>query len=181
MQEATGRQAIAANVVLTGFMGTGKTTVGRRLARRLGYEFVDTDVVIEQRHGPIPEIFRDRGEDAFRQMEREVAAELARRSRLVIATGGRLMVDDRNAAALDATGVVVCLRAEVDTILGRVASAGDERPLLAGGDPRAAIEELLAERRAAYDRFTPIDTDDRTPEQIVDEIVSLLGGSNHDV
>ena len=66
------------NVVLTGFMGTGKTTVGRLLAEDLGYEFVDTDELIERRHGPIAEIFASRGEEAFRQIERDVAAELAR-------------------------------------------------------------------------------------------------------
>ena len=86
------------NVILTGFMGTGKTTVGRLLAERFDYEFVDTDRVIEQRHGPIPEIFRDHGEGEFRRLERDVADELSERDRLVISTGGRLMVDAVNAA-----------------------------------------------------------------------------------
>ena len=81
------------NVVLTGFMGTGKTTVGRLLADLLGYEFVDTDEVIEQRYGPIETIFRERGEDAFRTIEREVAGELAGADRRVISTGGRMMLD----------------------------------------------------------------------------------------
>ena len=82
-----GRDA-ARNLVLTGFMGTGKTTVGRILADRLGYGFVDTDEVIESRAGPIPEIFDRDGEEAFREMERSVARELSGRTGLVIATGG---------------------------------------------------------------------------------------------
>ncbi len=81
------------NVVLTGFMATGKTTVGRLLAERLGYEFVDTDQLIEQRHGPIPAIFRESGEGEFRRLERSVADELAARRQLVISTGGRLLLD----------------------------------------------------------------------------------------
>src|SRR6187399_1176730 len=88
------------NIVLTGFMGTGKTTVGRLLAARLGYEFVDTDEAIVERHGEIADIFRTRGEEAFRQIERQLAAELASRERLVISTGGRMMLDPDNVAAL---------------------------------------------------------------------------------
>ena len=75
------------NVVLTGFMGTGKTTVGRLLADLLGYEFVDTDEIIERRYGAIETIFRERGEDAFRAIESELAVELSERSRCVFATG----------------------------------------------------------------------------------------------
>jgi shikimate kinase len=85
------------NVVLTGFMGTGKTTVGRLLAERLGYGFVDTDALIVARHGPIAEIFAGRGEGEFRRLEAEVAAELADRTGLVIATGGRMLLDHGNA------------------------------------------------------------------------------------
>ncbi|MGH9134897.1 MAG: shikimate kinase, partial [Ilumatobacteraceae bacterium] len=97
------------NIVLTGFMGTGKTTVGRLLAEQLGFEFVDTDQVIEQRHGAIAEVFRVMGEDAFRRIERELAAELADRERLVISTGGRMMLDPQNVASLSRNGRVFCL------------------------------------------------------------------------
>ncbi|MCY4663604.1 MAG: hypothetical protein OXC00_02945, partial [Acidimicrobiaceae bacterium] len=81
-------RAVQKNVVLTGFMGTGKTTVGRILAEHLGFDFVDTDAVIESRAGPIPEIFERAGEPGFRELERSVARELAGRTGLVIATGG---------------------------------------------------------------------------------------------
>ena len=128
------------NIVLTGFMGTGKTTVGRLLAERLGYEFVDTDSLIEQRHGTIAEIFRSRGEDAFRQIERELAAELGDRQGLVISTGGRLMLDPRNVASLSRNGRVFCLVATPDEILDRIVKdeAGIERPLLSVPDPPSA-------------------------------------------
>lgn len=165
-----------ANIVLTGFMGTGKSTVGRLLAERLGYEFVDTDALIEQRHGPIPKIFRERGEGEFRRLERDVADELAGRERLVISTGGRLMVDAVNAARLGATGDVFCLTASVDTILSRVTADDSpvERPLLAGADVRRRITELLAERASAYAGFDQVDTDGRRPIEIVEEIVERI-------
>jgi shikimate kinase len=164
------------NVVLTGFMGTGKSTVGRLLAERLGYEFVDTDQVIEQRHGPIPQIFREHGEGEFRRLERDVADELAERRRLVISTGGRLMVDAVNAARLGATGDVFCLTASVDTILARVTleESPVERPLLAGTDVRSRVTQLLAERAPAYAGFDQVETDARTPIEISDEIVDRI-------
>jgi shikimate kinase len=162
------------NVVLTGFMATGKTTVGRVLAERLGYELVDTDTLIEDRSGPIPQIFVEYGEEEFRRMEREVAAELAGRERLVISTGGRMMVDPVNVAALAGSGDVFCLTASVDTIVERLEAAGtDSRPMLAGHDLRTRVTDLLAARAAAYAAFTQVATDGLTPDQIADAIVSL--------
>jgi shikimate kinase len=164
------------NVVLTGFMGTGKTTVGRVVAGRLGYEFIDTDAVIVERHGPIPAIFAEHGEGAFRQMEREVATELAGRTGLVIATGGRMLVDAVNAERLGATGDVFCLVASVDTILERVGGDGAAaaRPLLAGDDAAARVGHLLSERDDAYRRFRQVDTDRRTPDEVAAEIIELV-------
>ena len=166
------------NVVLTGFMGTGKTTVGRVVAERLGYAFVDTDDVIVERHGPIPAIFATHGEPFFRELERDIASELAARDGLVIATGGRMLVDPANADVLAATGLVVCLTADVDTIVHRVASDDvATRPMLAGAsDVRARISDLLAERAQAYERFVMVPTDDRMPADIADEIVGLVRG-----
>jgi shikimate kinase len=166
--------AVRPNVVLTGFMGTGKTTVGRTLAARLGAEFVDTDALVEQRHGPIPAIFAEHGEERFRALERELAEELSQRSGLVVSTGGRMMVDPVNAELLAARGVVVCLTATPETIHARVGRSIDSRPMLRGGDARARIETLLAERAPAYARFTQVTTDDRDVDEIVDEIVALL-------
>jgi shikimate kinase len=168
------------NVVLTGFMGTGKTTVGRSLAERLGYEFVDTDQLIESRHGPIPRIFAEHGEGEFRRLEREVAAELADREQIVISTGGRLMLDAVNAARLEATGAVFCLTASVDTILARVSAdeSSVERPLLSGGDVRRRIAELLADRADAYARFEQVDTEDRSPSEIADVVIARMISSS---
>ncbi len=164
------------SVVLTGFMGTGKTTIGRVLAERLGYDFVDTDAIIVDRHGPITEIFAEHGEDHFRALERELAAELAERDGLVVSTGGRMLVDPVNADVFERRHVVVALTATPDTIFLRVGGdrAADTRPMLAGGDVRARIAELLAERTAAYARFHQVATDDRWPNQIADEIVALV-------
>jgi shikimate kinase len=167
-----------ANVVLTGFMGTGKTTVGRLLADRLGFEFVDTDQLIEQHHGPIPQIFREQGEGEFRRLERTTADQLADRTGLVISTGGRLLLDTVNAARLEATGHVFCLTASVDTILARVSADGatPERPLLAGADVGERIRGLLTERAPAYARFDQVDTEAKTPTEVADEILTRLAG-----
>ncbi len=169
--------ALTRNIVLTGFMGTGKTTVGRRLATLLGAEFVDTDRTIEERHGPIPEIFREHGEGEFRRLEREVAAEVATQRGLVIATGGRMMVDAVNAEALGSTGDVFCLTASLDTIVRRLTSGRthDERPMLAtgDGDVRERIAGLLEERADAYGRFVQIDTEGRSPDQVAASIIAL--------
>lgn len=165
------------SIVLTGFMATGKTTVGRLLAERLGYAFVDTDAVIVERHGPIPQIFATQGEDAFRRIEREVAAELAGQGGLVIATGGRLMLDEANVATLGASARVFCLQAGAEAIVARLradTTAIADRPMLAGDDPEQRVRDLLAERAAGYGRFAPVATEGRTPAGIAAEIAALV-------
>ena len=154
------------NVVLTGFMGTGKTTVGRVLAQRLGRPFVDTDALIEERHGPIPEIFAELGEDRFRELERAVATELSAQRGLVVSTGGRMLLDPVNAAALQSSGLVVCLVAPAEEILRRVSAVGvEDRPLLHVADPRARIIELLEERQSGYAAFPQVATVDVHPRR----------------
>ncbi|GIK57753.1 MAG: shikimate kinase [Chloroflexi bacterium] len=162
------------NIVLTGFMGTGKTTVGRLLAERLGFGFVDTDELIVWRDGrTIPDIFAQEGEAYFRQLETAVALELAAQSNLVIATGGRLMLDEVNARALERHGRVFCLTATPDAILARVQNEG-RRPLLHVPDPAAQIERLLAERREGYGRYPQIETTGKTAETVVEEIKMMI-------
>jgi shikimate kinase len=162
------------NIVLTGFMGTGKSTVGRLFAKRTGRTFVDTDTLIEQRHGPIHQIFEQAGEEAFRQMERDVASELGSGSDLVIATGGRMMLEPSNIAALGG-GRIFTLVADVDEIYRRiVSSSGPRRPLLEVDDPLGRIRALLAERRPGYELFTRIQSGGRTPSAVADEISELV-------
>jgi len=156
-------------------MGTGKSTVGRLLAQKLGYQLVDTDVIIEETSGKtIPEIFAEEGEAAFRQLERETAVRLAAQSGLLISTGGGMMLDPANGAVFRPTCDIFCLTAPAEEILRRVlADEGQARPLLNVPDPRGRILELLTARAEKYGQYTQIDTMGKTPEQIADEIVGL--------
>ncbi len=164
------------NILITGFMGTGKTTVGRSLADRLGREFVDTDEIIAHRAGrSIADIFAEEGEARFRAWEATVARELAGRRGLVIATGGGLMLDPANAATLGATGPVFCLTASPAHILERIGAEAGRRPLLSD-DPAGRIRALLAQREAAYARFREIPTGDRSPDEVAGAIAALLAG-----
>jgi hydroxymethylglutaryl-CoA lyase len=165
------------NIILTGFMGTGKTTVGRILARRLGYRFVDTDELIEKRQGcDVARIFREHGEAAFRAMEAGIARELAGRHGLVIATGGGLLLDEHNAAVLGRSGRIFCLTARPEEILERVGRPdGEVRPLLAVDDPLTAIRSLLARREATYAAFEAIETTGRRPEAVAAELLAAMG------
>ncbi len=167
------------SVVLTGFMATGKSTVGRLLADALGYRWVDTDAVIEERHGPITEIFRVNGEETFRSIEHRIAEEFAGETGVVISTGGRMMLDPANASLLSRSSRVFCLTAEPVEILRRVEDQdGPERPLLAGNSPAERVSELLAERAEAYAQFEQIPTDGRSFEEIVADIVERLATSS---
>lgn len=165
----------AHNLVLTGFMGTGKTTVGRQVARKLGMEFVDTDEMIESRHGPISQIFAERGEAEFREIERGIARELAAKTGLVIATGGRMLLDPANREALGANGRIFCLVATPEEIHERIVNdeTRRDRPLLQVEDPKERIVELLVERQDGYSRFTQIATGGTEPDLIATQLVEL--------
>jgi shikimate kinase len=163
---------MAPNLILTGFMGTGKTTVGRLLAERLGWAFVDTDELIVAQDGrTITDIFAQDGELYFRELETAVSLELAAQSHLVISTGGRLLLDPVNADALLRNGRAFCLTAAPEEILQRIAQDG-RRPLLKVSDPATRIRELLAIRAEAYGRYPQIQTDGKTAEQVVEEIIT---------
>ncbi|MBN1641520.1 MAG: 3-dehydroquinate synthase [Anaerolineae bacterium] len=160
-----------ANIVLTGFMGTGKSSVGREVARQLGRPFVDMDAEIEARAGmAISEIFRQ-GEDAFRALEREVCRALSERRGLVIATGGGALIDPQNRRRMMASGPVFCLHCTVDRILERLAQAQD-RPLLDVDDRRREIERLLEARAEAYAAIPrQIDTTALTVDQVAARVI----------
>ncbi len=138
------------NIVLTGFMGTGKSAVGREIAARLARPFVDLDELIAQRAGrSIAEIFATEGEAAFREREAAACQEVRAPAGLVVAAGGGAVLDVNNAAALQEGGLVVCLDADAETITRRLAGQ-DGRPLLSGPDRPARIAALLAQRAGAY-------------------------------
>lgn len=163
-------------VVLIGFRGTGKTTVGRILANRLGLPFYDTDALIEQRAGmPIPEIFRRAGEAHFRALEREVIASL-RTAEGVIATGGGAVCDPANVADLRWHGRVFLLTAAPEICHERI--AGSDRPGLTDLSPAEEIRTLLARRKDAYlgAADTCIDTGRRTPAEVADIICREIRG-----
>ncbi len=161
-------------LVLTGFMGTGKTTVGQAVADRLGREFVDMDVAIEAEEGmPVRKIFETRGESYFRGREAEWCARLAVSGNRVVATGGGTLVNPQNRAHF-ADALVVCLEAAPDEVLGRLRGSHD-RPLLETADPRQRIVELMDARREAYAQIEwHLDTTGKTIDQVAAEIVELL-------
>jgi 3-dehydroquinate synthase len=165
------------NIVITGFMGTGKTTVGRLLAERLRRPFVDMDSEIEKHFGkPIPRIFAEDGEPVFRVFEAELCYHFSKEQGYVLSTGGGALVNSGNRKALAESGAIFCLTASVDTILDRVESNSD-RPLLPGTrDERGKrIRDLLHERRHAYSAIPiQVNTTGLTPLQITDEILNAL-------
>ena len=160
------------NIILTGFMGTGKTSVGGRLGQALGWRFIDTDDLIVQKAGKsISDVFAEDGEDVFRQMESEVAREVARFKHHAIATGGGMILREENLRALEEAGMVVLLEASPEVIYERTCE-DTNRPLLAGPDPRGAIDRLLAQRREAYHRVPiRIDTDGLELKEVADAIL----------
>jgi shikimate kinase len=161
------------NIILIGFMGTGKTVTGRILAERTGMELVDMDSIIEQRQKrPISEIFATDGEPAFRIMERELVKELSTRSGLIISTGGGVVLNPDNITDFEKSGLVVCLTASPDTIFQRV-EKDTTRPLLSG-DKKAQISALLEKRRPLYAAISHgINTDGLTDRQTADRILKL--------
>jgi len=162
-------------IVLMGFMGTGKSEVGRRLAQRLGRAFVDTDQLVEERAGKrVAAIFADDGEPAFRALERAAVADAAGRGATIIAVGGGAVLDPENVRCLREAGMLVHLTARPEVILRRVGDT-THRPLLRD-DPKAAVERLLAERGPVYADAADItiDTSEHAADQVVREIQQAL-------
>lgn len=142
------------SIVLTGFSGTGKSTVGRIVANKLGWDFADTDQIIVEECGmSIPEIFRTKGEDWFRKLESSVLENVLSHSPVVIATGGGTLISPSNHDMAQTSSIVICLEADSHEIYDRLfqqKSAAEERPLLNSDDPLSAIEELKRARQASY-------------------------------
>ena len=162
------------NVVLIGFMGTGKTRVGQIIARRLGYEFVDTDDLIVRRAGmPISEIFAKFGEPHFRDIEQQIVAEVSARESQVIATGGGAPIRQENVQNLRSSGVLFCLNANPETIEKRTAR-DNSRPLLHTNDRLRQIRELLEYRKQFYAAADyQIETSNQTARRVAEQIIEL--------
>lgn len=164
-------------IVLVGFMAAGKSTVGRRLAARTGFAFVDLDREVEELAGrPIPDIFRDEGEDAFREMEAEVTRRLDEVRPAVISAGGGWMarpeLRDRWPDAAR-----VWLRVSPEAVLERIGDELESRPMLDPGSPLRSIRAILEARRADYARAEyRVDTDDRTPPEVARAVIRRLAG-----
>ena len=159
------------NVVLTGFMGTGKTAVSRELSHILGMKLVDIDTEIEKAEGrKIADIFAESGEAVFRALETGTIRRCARTGGQIISTGGGSVLSQENMDAMRETGMVFCLDASPETILSRTSSSS-ERPLLQTVDPLRRIIELLEYRRPYYEKAgIMIDTENKTPHQVAEEI-----------
>ncbi|MDO8689176.1 MAG: 3-dehydroquinate synthase [Dehalococcoidia bacterium] len=165
---------------LIGFSFSGKTQVGRRTAEQMGWRYVDTDDLVVQEAGkPIPRIFAEDGEERFRQIEKQVLARVCRRTNLVVATGGGIILDEANRSAMVRHGVVVCLEAQPETVYRRLLRDSEEgaanpvvRPLLQGSDPLQRIRRLKEFRQPFYaSAHWTVHTDNLTLEEVAEEVV----------
>ena len=162
------------NIILAGMPGSGKSSVGEALARALGYGFADTDKIITERYGEITEIFAERGEEYFRQLEREAVEEVCRLSNAVVATGGGCLLNEKNVKFLKSCGKIIYLKTSVKELLKRL--EGDlTRPLLKG-DAEGNLKRIYGARKEIYERAADItvNTDGKTPDETVKEILEKV-------
>ncbi|MBX5492212.1 MAG: shikimate kinase [Chloroflexi bacterium] len=164
------------NLVLVGLSGTGKSRVGRLVAERLRWRFVDTDAEIQRREGrTVQEIFAAAGEAHFRALEREAVAHAVRGTGAVIATGGGALLDEANRRALFNNNLVICLRASPEELAARLAHTRERRPLLEGTDLLTALRGLAARRAPLYAlAHETIDTDGRTLGEVACAVVEVF-------
>ena len=165
------------SIYLIGMMGSGKTSTGRPLAKRLGYGFVDAVAVIEQAAGcSIPDIFERDGEAGFRAIERQVLNTISQRHSLVVATGGGVVTKPENWGQLH-SGIVVWLDVDRGQLLARLQADSTLRPLLQQPNPEAALDTLIQQRRPLYgEADLTVVINDETPEAVADGILQLLPG-----
>ena len=162
------------NIILVGFMGTGKTTVGKILARRLNKKFIDMDKLIEKRAGKsISRIFSEDGEPHFRRLEYLLVQELAGMKNQVVAAGGGIVLNPDNIVNFSRSGKVICLLASENDVLRRVSASAD-RPLLEKGDRLQNIKKLMEQRRPLYETIPDrVNTSGLTPEDVAETIMLM--------
>lgn len=162
------------NIVLVGFMGTGKTSVGKAVANHLSFRFLDMDdIIVAQTGKPIPRIFEEDGEQHFRNMEYGIAKKLSTQTGIVIATGGGVVLNSDNIRNFSKTGIVICLSATPETIIERV-QHDTNRPLLNVGDKMSKITEMLKSRKHLYDAIPhQLDTTNLSENEVLEKIVAL--------
>jgi shikimate kinase len=165
------------NIALIGFMGAGKTAVGKQLAKKLNLALIDADAEIEKEQGmSITDIFKNFGEPHFRDVETAVIKRLSAMKNIVISTGGGAVLRQENMDNLRANGVIVCLWAEPETVFQRIRH-DTSRPLLQVEDPLKKIQELLEFRKPFYEKADiMIDTEDKSPKEVADEIIEKVKG-----
>ncbi len=161
------------NIIITGFMGTGKTTIGKEVAQKIGYTFIDTDNIIEQEQNcSILEIFDKKGEAFFRELEQNVLIELGKTNNSVIATGGGTLLKNENLELISTNGIIFCLDANIDVLLKRLGK-NMTRPLITQKDT-ADIIELYDSRKVSYNKLpNHINTSDLSPIEMADKIAKL--------
>ena len=163
------------NIILTGFMGTGKSSVGEKLANCLSFNYVDTDCIIVEKTGlSIAVIFQRFGEKYFRNLEKDVIASLISKERHVISVGGGAVVNSGNLSLLKRCGFVICLKASPEKIVSRL-KGDSSRPVLSGDSSLENIKSILKEREEYYIKADEsIDTSDKKVDEVVAEIMSMI-------
>ncbi len=162
------------NIVLLGFMGTGKTVVGKLLAKKLGMRYIDIDTEIEKEEKlTISRIFSRLGEGHFRSLEKKKVSEISQGENQIISAGGGVVLNLENIRNLERDGVLFCLEARPDIIFERTCRHS-HRPLLETADPQKAIEALLRKRKEYYQKVkNRIDTSDLTPEEVAEKVINI--------
>jgi shikimate kinase len=164
-------------LVLTGYMGAGKSTIGKMLAARLGFEFHDTDrVIVKRQEKSISRIFKEQGEPFFRTLEREVLSELLRLSRIVLSTGGGTLAEPDNLQLALATGTVIYLEAPPEVLFERVIFSRKDRPMIDVPNAEQVFQERFRAREGCYRQaHITVQTVDKAPMTVVEEIIQRLG------